>query len=488
MLPILCVKCRNSSTGCMGATVVDRKGASEYANSFLTALLKSLGFKRILVRSDNERSLLSLIERVTCNLTGVELVLMTSPEGDHQANGLAEVGVREIKAQTRILRSQLEQRLGSRTDGKDPLMSWIPRHAANCVSRYRIMDDGRTPDQRRCGKTWNVQWWSLVSQYTSGENNALRGGDQRLLRGVYVGHHERSGAAIFLTPDGVKRGTKIARMMEHERWDRVFSATCVGVPWQLKRGQRNLVKPVVPEAEAEQGVAPVIMMPAVPKVDRRRYVTKRDLVKYGYTDECQACTQLASGMHNAKVPHDDRCRDRIGVLMASDDDQRQVERVTSRAVVEVENEISCPEVGEEVEVGEPTVVEDQRSQSASQSVSHLSHQGIHLLLQSSEPRVQGQGICPVCDFAARPATKEQTAFQRQPATSFPTRSDELPARSRDSSTSFLLAVHQSSTTQPGQADSASLLYHVCRVSVSNAQHTFLDNCGKGCAYTWMSLC
>ena len=102
--------------------------------------------------SDNGRSLLSLIERVTCNLTGVELVLMTSPEGDHQANGLAEVGVREIKAQTRILRSQLEQRLGSRIDEKDPLMSWTPRHAANCVSRYRIMDDGRTPDQRRCGK------------------------------------------------------------------------------------------------------------------------------------------------------------------------------------------------------------------------------------------------------------------------------------------------------------------------------------------------
>ena len=79
-----------------------------------------------------------------------KLVLMTSPEGDRQANGLAEVGVREIKAQT----SQLEQRLGSRIDEKDPLMSWIPRHAANCVSRYRSMDDGRTPDQRRCGKTW----------------------------------------------------------------------------------------------------------------------------------------------------------------------------------------------------------------------------------------------------------------------------------------------------------------------------------------------
>ena len=145
VLPILCVKCRNSSTGCMGATVVDRKGASDYASSFLTAFIMSLGFKRILVRSDNEQSLLSLIERVTSNLTGVELVLMTSPEGDHQANGLAEVGVREIKA---------EQLLGSRIDEKDPLMSWIPRHAANCVSRYRIMDDGRTHDQRRCGRNW----------------------------------------------------------------------------------------------------------------------------------------------------------------------------------------------------------------------------------------------------------------------------------------------------------------------------------------------
>ena len=115
------------------------------------------------------------------------------------------------------------------------------------------------------------------------------------------------------------------------------------------------MRPVVPEAEAEQGVAPVIVMPAVPRVDRRRYVTKRDLVKYGYTDECQTCTQLASGMHKAKVPHDDRCRDRIGELMAGDDDQRQIERVTSRAAVEVENENPCPEAGEEVDVGEPTV-------------------------------------------------------------------------------------------------------------------------------------
>ena len=218
-----------------------------------------------------------------------------------------------------------------------------------------------------------VEYGESVHFRPVGENNALLKEDQKLLRNFYAGHHEKSSAAILLTPDGVKRGTKIARMMEHERWDRVFSTTCVGVFWQLIPDQRNLVRPVVPEKKAKHGVVFVIVMSAVPKVDGTRNVTKRDLVKYGYTNECQACTQLASSMHNAKFkfPRDNKCRNRIGEFMASDDDQKQVERVTSRTAVEGENEIPCLEAGEEVDVGEPTAVEDQRSdlQPAPQSIS-----------------------------------------------------------------------------------------------------------------------
>ena len=142
-----------------------------------------------------------------------------------------------------------------------------------------------------------VEFGEPVHVRPVGEINAMRGGDQSMLCGVYVGHPDRSGAAIFLTPDGVKRRTRIARVLEHDRWDRVFSVTYIGVPWQLRPEQRNLARLVVPVPEADQGVAPAIVMPAVPETDRRRYVTKRD----GHTDECQACTQLASGMHNAKV-------------------------------------------------------------------------------------------------------------------------------------------------------------------------------------------
>ena len=58
-------------------------------------------------------------------------------------------------------------------------------------------------------------------------------------------------------------------------------------------------------------------------------------------------------MHVAKVPHDDRCRDRIRELMAEDDDQGQVERVSSRTVSDVG--VQRPETGEEMDVGEPSV-------------------------------------------------------------------------------------------------------------------------------------
>ena len=106
------------------------------------------------------------------------------------------------------------------------------------------------------------------------------------------------------------------------------------------------------ESEAEQGVAPVIVVLAAPRVHRRRYVTKRDLAKFGHT-ECQACTQLAAGMHNAKVPHDDRCGDLIGELMAEDGGPRQGERVSSRSLLEAE--VPRPEDGEDMDVSEPTV-------------------------------------------------------------------------------------------------------------------------------------
>ena len=63
-----------------------------------------LGWKRLLLRSDNERALLAFLRAEAASMEGVEEIGQASPEGDHAANGLAKVGVREVKPQTRVLK------------------------------------------------------------------------------------------------------------------------------------------------------------------------------------------------------------------------------------------------------------------------------------------------------------------------------------------------------------------------------------------------
>ena len=59
-----------------------------YAPAFFTGWLRGLGWKRLLLRSDNERALLAFLRAAAASLEGVEVIEQASPEGDHAANGL----------------------------------------------------------------------------------------------------------------------------------------------------------------------------------------------------------------------------------------------------------------------------------------------------------------------------------------------------------------------------------------------------------------
>ena len=113
--------CLCKRTGCLAATRVPEKGMNAYALAFFAGWLRGLGWKRLLLRSDNERALLAFLRAAAASLEGVEVIEQASPEGDHAANGLAEVGVREVKAQTGVLKSHLEQRLMRQLDWGEAL-------------------------------------------------------------------------------------------------------------------------------------------------------------------------------------------------------------------------------------------------------------------------------------------------------------------------------------------------------------------------------
>ena len=87
--------CKCKRTGCMAATQVPEKGMNAYALAFFTGRLRGLGWKRLLLRSDNEWALLAFLRAAAAGLEGVEVIEQASPEGDHAANGLAEVVLRD---------------------------------------------------------------------------------------------------------------------------------------------------------------------------------------------------------------------------------------------------------------------------------------------------------------------------------------------------------------------------------------------------------
>ena len=59
---------------------------------------------------------------------------------------------KEVKRQVRVLKSTLEEKLQPQVPADHPILTWLPRHGANCLTRYGIEENSKTAEQRRTGK------------------------------------------------------------------------------------------------------------------------------------------------------------------------------------------------------------------------------------------------------------------------------------------------------------------------------------------------
>ena len=158
--------------------------------------------------------------------------------GDHQANGEAGAAVRDVERQVRVLKLSLESKLGFQLEDSDPVLAWLPRHAADVINRYRVGVDGKTPEQRRTGKVWRKPALEYGERVFFRE--ALGGATRKnalavvTQEGRYIGHHGRSGALLVLTSEGVKRGTSFRRVPSSEKWIKEGWGKLRGLPWEIQ--------------------------------------------------------------------------------------------------------------------------------------------------------------------------------------------------------------------------------------------------------------
>ena len=129
-----------------GATCCERKSPTAHSISFHVVFIKDLGFRRIILKCDNEPSTKALQDTVIHACVGVEVIPQGPPEGDHMANGRVKMAVREVKRQCRNLRISAEK-TRVRIADDSPSLSWLLRE-----------------DRQRRKNEWNEEKWSKMEK------------------------------------------------------------------------------------------------------------------------------------------------------------------------------------------------------------------------------------------------------------------------------------------------------------------------------------
>ena len=327
-------------TGMMFATAVERKGVIDpTAQKLLTKFIELLGYKELVMKSDGERPLVRLKIEAAKAAKGLrKAVNEESPQGDSKANGMAEAAVKEVKWRIRAIHLMLNKKFNVEVNQDHPLITWVPRYAAEQCNRFKVGNDGRTPEERRTGKKW-VKPMPVFGEkiLVKPAGKGKRGDPAKMVEGRYVGIHNRFGSVLAMTKTGVVVGTGFHLLPEAEKWGEL-EEDLKGAPWDvanfaLKKveqiPEQMLVVPAasLPQVPAEEAGDPgfgVEQMQDAPQLGgpsggmarpegpkARAWPVRRDmLAKFGKTPGCDGCLSIDRPGFQ-QVAHSEECRSRI---------------------------------------------------------------------------------------------------------------------------------------------------------------------------------
>ncbi len=323
---VKCLIVRCYETRNVFAHVVPCKGPDEdnYVIDLICSDVAWLGHTKLLLKSDNERPLLSLVARalqaIRCKVDLVDKVSDEhSQEYDSQSNGGTEVGIRAVRGLFRTMRLCLESRIGHSIPPNHPLTSWLIEHVAMTLNANVRGPDGLTGWARARGRDFNLNLYSvgecvLWKQPPKGPQHDQEGNmGPRMFPGVFLGYHRSSNSYRLATENGfiVKSRALQSRPME-ERWNAEALKAVVSTPWNLRATTAAERVDVGPRVEPRP-----VPESDVPPQPRRLKITKKILETYGYTELCEQCIHIRSfGEVKGGLAHSEPCRNRIMEAMA----------------------------------------------------------------------------------------------------------------------------------------------------------------------------
>ena len=127
-----------------------KRGNFLHVVKVLVGNLESLGYTKVIVRSDQAPAIVKL-SAVARGMTQ-ELTCEESPVAESQSLGSVNIQVQLVQAQRRTLLDAVETRYGKRIDEYSVAAPWMVQRAVRILKQFRMGIDGRTAYQRVAGR------------------------------------------------------------------------------------------------------------------------------------------------------------------------------------------------------------------------------------------------------------------------------------------------------------------------------------------------
>ena len=321
-IPVLVM--RDRETRMLSAHAVPMKGAVvEWTAQQVVRDLERLGHHgRLVVRSDQEAALRSLVSEVARLRGDAVTIPEHSAVGDSQGNGFIERAVRTVEEMVRTLKLDLETRISQKMNITHKVIPWLVEHAVDLVNKLQVGFE-RLKCKRFNGDL--VRFANPVMMRVAGK---VQGGvmAERWFEGLYMGMRFHTNEAVVMRLlDGVMVRTRSIQSQERQVSKDMLDKL-VGVPWDPTRVVRARVsggtdegEHVIPAREVGEDGMPVTRE----LIPRSMYITGDMVKQYGPTPGCPKCRAVArahSSQHS--MSHTQTCRVRIEEMVKHDPSTR----------------------------------------------------------------------------------------------------------------------------------------------------------------------
>ena len=130
---------------------------------------------------------------------------------------------------------RLQERLGWVIRSSHPVITWLVQHAADCISKYWVSEDGKSAHERLKEKPFSrytVEFDEKVLYKRSNKGQKEHKIESKWSEGYFAGFYWRASEAIVGTNEGVTRAGTSRRVGAHRRWDAEVLDAVRGVPWK----------------------------------------------------------------------------------------------------------------------------------------------------------------------------------------------------------------------------------------------------------------